>query len=143
MNLSVTFEALSRNRFKLLENDAITKPKGNGAQRACNQHVPNMNDDDVRLLIKTYEMMNELQKQKDELEKELNKFKQKEIDTKQGNLNTDVALTSSSIVVSFKGMEDKDKEVQKRTGFWSLKHMLGYIILICNGNHYTMTKNFT
>ena len=117
MEVSVTFDAPSTNGPKSLENDAKTKSKGNANQRAYTRHIRNIHDDNARLLMKTFEAIDDLQKERDKLLMELDKYEKRETDLKNGNLDADVALTSSNVVVSFKEMDMDDDEVQRRTGF--------------------------
>ena len=139
--VTTTFQTPTADGPKSLENHSNNSSGGTGLQRAFNRHINSAKENDnASLLMQTYETIDVLEKEKAELQRQLDEYKRKETDMKNGNLNADEALTSSNVVISYKRMDSDDDEVKRRTGFQSLKHMLAYIILVCNGDHDKMTQ---
>ena len=89
--------------------------------------------------METFEAIDVSEKEKAELLQKLNQYKKRESDMINGNLDADDVLTAN-VVISYKKMDSDADDVKRRTGFQLLKHLLAYIILVCNGDHDKMTE---
>ena len=148
LKVSTTFQApkgLGRLSF---ENDSANKSKGSANERMYSRNINNTTSsithqaarENASLLMSSYDIIDELMKENERLKKENEEFRNKEDDIKNGNLDADIAMKSSNVLVSYQQMIDDDEEVKRRTGFQSLKHLLAFIILICNGDHNKMIR---
>ena len=107
-------------------------------------------NDNANLAMNALDMVDTLREKNESLEDENEKLKRLIKKYESGELapalptNSDKhASYTKSVVITYDEMDKDDSEIKRRTGFTSLKHLLAYVITICNGDHDTMIEKTT